>query len=135
MGEEDQWKGPCTHLQRIDKLMIGNRVWVDLNVGQLKFGWSWHSHTSIRAIWAMDADGKLSIYALYGSRAWMLDTSKVELGEDEKLYLGERINCGTEILLILLLIIISLTRPILETKLYCTRVADRCTYCEYQKAW
>lgn len=88
-GEQDQWKGPITHLQRVDKLRIGNQVKVNLNVRQPRFGWSGHSHTSIGSISAIDADGKLRIYTPYGSKAWMLDPSEVVLVEDEELHIGD----------------------------------------------
>lgn len=88
-GEQDQWKGPITHLQRVDKLRVGYQVKVHPNVKQPRFGWSGHSHTSIGSISAIDADGKLRIYTPYGSKAWMLDPSEVVLVEDEELHIGD----------------------------------------------
>lgn len=88
-GEQDQWVGPTTHLQRVNKLMIGKRVRVKHHVKQPRFGWSGHSHSSVGIISAIDADGKLRIYTPYGSKAWMLDPSEVELVEDEELHIGD----------------------------------------------
>lgn len=96
-GEQDQWVGPITHLQRVDKLMTGKRVRVKHYVKQPRFGWSGHSHTSDGTISAVDADGKLRIYTPYGSKAWMLDPSEVELVEDEELRIGDWVKARASV--------------------------------------
>ncbi|KAA8537339.1 hypothetical protein F0562_026974 [Nyssa sinensis] len=88
-GEQKEWVGPTFHLERVDRLMVGQRVRVKTSVKQPRFGWSGHSHASVGTIAAIDADGKLRIYTPAGSKAWMLDPSEVELVEEEELGIGD----------------------------------------------
>lgn len=88
-GEQERWAGPISHLERVDRLIAGQKVRVKLSVIQPRFGWSGHSHASIGTISGVDADGKLRIFTPAGSKAWVLDPSEVELVEDEKIYIGD----------------------------------------------
>ncbi|KAK3025650.1 hypothetical protein RJ639_040636 [Escallonia herrerae] len=88
-GEQDQWLGPTTHLERVDKLVIGKRVKVKFCIKHPRFGWSGHTHASVGTISAIDADGKLRIYTPAGTKVWMLDPSEVELVEEEEICIGD----------------------------------------------
>ncbi|TYH75458.1 hypothetical protein ES332_D04G020400v1 [Gossypium tomentosum] len=88
-GEQERWVGPTSHLEKVDRLVIGQKVRVKLSVKQPRFGWSGHSHTSVGTIAALDADGKLRIYTPVGSKTWMLDPSEVELIEEQELCIGD----------------------------------------------
>lgn len=88
-GEQDQWVGPTTHLEKVNKLTNGQRVRVKSSVTHPRFGWSGHSHSSIGVISAIDADGKLRIYTPTGSKSWMLDPFEVEVVEQEELDIGD----------------------------------------------
>lgn len=88
-GEQEKWVGPSSHLERVDKLIVGQKVRVKQNVKQPRFGWSGHTHASIGTIQAIDADGKLRIYTPAGSRTWMLDPSEVEVVEEKELCIGD----------------------------------------------
>ncbi|KAG6628361.1 hypothetical protein I3843_14G010800 [Carya illinoinensis] len=88
-GEQEMWVGSTSHLEKADRLMVGQKVRVKLSVKQPRFGWSGHSHGSVGTISAIDADGKLRIYTPAGSKAWMLDPSEVELVEEEELCIGD----------------------------------------------
>ncbi|KAK2985561.1 hypothetical protein RJ640_015197 [Escallonia rubra] len=88
-GEQDQWLGPTTHLERVDKLVIGKQVKVKFCVKHPRFGWSGHTHASVGTISAIDADGKLRIYTPAGTKVWMLDPSEVELVEEEEIRIGD----------------------------------------------
>lgn len=87
--EQERWVGPTSHLERVDRLMVGQRVRVKLSVKQPRFGWSGHSHSSVGIVSAIDADGKLRIYTPVGSKTWMLDPSEVEVVEEEELQIGD----------------------------------------------
>ncbi|KAK7322624.1 hypothetical protein VNO77_26013 [Canavalia gladiata] len=88
-GEQEKWVGPSSHLERFDKLFVGQKVRVKQYVKQPRFGWSGHTHASIGTIQAIDADGKLRIYTPAGSKAWMLDPSEVEVVEEKELCIGD----------------------------------------------
>ncbi|KAK7243338.1 hypothetical protein RIF29_38131 [Crotalaria pallida] len=88
-GEQEKWVGPSSHLERVDKLFVGQKVRVKQYVKQPRFGWSGHTHASIGTIQAIDADGKLRIYTPAGSKAWMLDPSEVEIVEEKELCIGD----------------------------------------------
>ena len=88
-GEQEKWVGPSSHLERADKLTLGQKVRVKFSVKQPRFGWSGHSHGNIGTIAAIDADGKLRIYTPAGSKTWMLDPSEVEVVEEEELGIGD----------------------------------------------
>lgn len=88
-GEQEKWVGPSSHLERVDKLIVGQKVRVKQNIKQPRFGWSGHTHASIGTIQAIDADGKLRIYTPAGSRTWMLDPSEVEVVEEKELCIGD----------------------------------------------
>ncbi|PSS24307.1 E3 ubiquitin-protein like [Actinidia chinensis var. chinensis] len=88
-GEQEGWVGPCSHLDRVDKLMVGQRVRVKNCVKHPRFGWSGHNHASVGTVLAIDADGKLRIYTPAGSKAWLLDPSEVELVEKEEIRIGD----------------------------------------------
>ncbi|KAG5130727.1 hypothetical protein JHK84_037124 [Glycine max] len=88
-GEQEKWVGPSSHLERVHKLFLEQKVRVKLNVKQPRFGWSGHTHESIGTIQAIDADGKLRVYTPEGSRAWMLDPSEVEVVEEKRLCIGD----------------------------------------------
>ncbi|XP_027922382.1 E3 ubiquitin-protein ligase KEG [Vigna unguiculata] len=88
-GEQEKWVGPTSHLERFDKLFVGQKVRVKQYVKQPRFGWSGHSHASLGTIQAIDADGKLRIYTPAGSRTWMLDPSEVEVVEEKELCIGD----------------------------------------------
>lgn len=88
-GEQDQWMGYCSHLERVNKLLVGQRVRVRNSVKQPRFGWSGHSHASVGTISAIDADGKLRIYTPAGSKSWMLDPSEVDLVEEKEIQVGD----------------------------------------------
>ncbi|KAI4382953.1 hypothetical protein MLD38_008842 [Melastoma candidum] len=88
-GEQERWVGPCSNIEKVRKLKVGQQVKVKLSVKQPRFGWSGHSHLSIRTISAIDGDGKLRIYTPAGSKAWMLDPSEVEIVQEEELQVGD----------------------------------------------
>lgn len=88
-GEQEKWVGPISHLEKVDKLMLGQKVRVKFSVKQPRFGWSGHSHASVGTIISIDADGKLRIYTPAGSKAWMLDPSEVEVVEEEEIHIGD----------------------------------------------
>ncbi|XP_059652018.1 E3 ubiquitin-protein ligase KEG isoform X2 [Cornus florida] len=88
-GEQEGWVGPTSHLERVDRLIIGHRVRVKRCVKQPRFGWSGHSHASVGTISAIDADGKLRMHTPVGSKAWMLDPSEVDLVKEEELCIGD----------------------------------------------
>ncbi|CAH1448710.1 unnamed protein product [Lactuca virosa] len=88
-GEQDQWVGPCTDLERVEKLTNGQRVRVKPSVKQPRFGWSGHTHSSIGVISGIDSDGKLRMYTPAGSKSWMLDPFEVEVVEEEELHIGD----------------------------------------------
>lgn len=87
--EQDKWVGHPAHLERVKKLMVGQRVRVKSSFKQPRFGWSGHNHASVGTITSIDADGKLRIYTPVGSKAWALDPSEVELVEEEELSVGD----------------------------------------------
>ncbi|GAU48384.1 hypothetical protein TSUD_118100 [Trifolium subterraneum] len=78
-GEQENWVGPSSHLERVDKLFAGQKVRVKQSVKQ----------PSIGTIQAIDADGKLRIYTPAGSKTWMLDPSEVEVVEEKELCIGD----------------------------------------------
>ncbi|OIW15436.1 hypothetical protein TanjilG_28635 [Lupinus angustifolius] len=88
-GEQEKWVGPSSHLERVDKLFVGQKVRVKEYVKQPRFGWSGQTHASIGTIQAIDADGKLRIYTPAGSKAWTLDPSEVEIVEEKELCIGD----------------------------------------------
>ncbi|KAF7824743.1 E3 ubiquitin-protein ligase KEG-like [Senna tora] len=88
-GEQESWAGPTSHLERVDKLVVGQKVRVKQSIKNPRFGWSGHNHTAIGTISAVDADGKLRIYTPAGSKLWMLDPSEVELVKEEELQIGD----------------------------------------------
>ncbi|KAJ6944403.1 hypothetical protein NC652_009713 [Populus alba x Populus x berolinensis] len=45
-GEQERWAGPTSHLERAERLMIGQRFRVKLSVKQPRLGWSGHTHGS-----------------------------------------------------------------------------------------
>nr|XP_027079322.1 E3 ubiquitin-protein ligase KEG-like isoform X2 [Coffea arabica] len=87
-GEQDQWVGHITDLERVGKLLVGQRIRVKNTVKQPRFGWSGHNHSSVGTITSIDADGKLRIYAPAGSKSWALDPSEVDLVEEDELRIG-----------------------------------------------
>lgn len=87
--EQDKWVGHPAHLERVNKLMVGQRVRVKSSFKQPRFGWSGHNHASVGTISSIDADGKLRIYTPAGSKAWALDPSEVDLVEEEELSIGD----------------------------------------------
>ncbi|KAM7267301.1 hypothetical protein ACFE04_009467 [Oxalis oulophora] len=88
-GEQEKWVGPTSHLEKVEKLRVGQKVKVKVSVKQPRFSWSGHTHTSIGTISAIDADGKLRIYTPAGTRTWNLDPSEVEIVEEEELQIGD----------------------------------------------
>ncbi|XP_038995389.1 E3 ubiquitin-protein ligase KEG-like [Hibiscus syriacus] len=88
-GEQERWVGPTSHLQKVQSLVVGQKVRVKLSVKQPRFGWSGHSHTSVGTIAAIDADGKLRIYTPVDSKTWMLDPSELELVKEQELCIGD----------------------------------------------
>ncbi|CAN1781253.1 E3 ubiquitin-protein ligase KEG, partial [Linum perenne] len=88
-GEQERWVGPTCHLERVEKLVVGQKVRVKLCVKQPRFGWSGHSHGSVGTIAGIDADGKLRIYTPAGSKTWMLDPSEVEVVKEEEVGIGD----------------------------------------------
>ncbi|CAL5428157.1 unnamed protein product [Camellia sinensis] len=88
-GEQELWVGPTSEVERVNRLLIGQKVHVKLSVEQPRFGWSGHTHASIGTISAIDADGKVRIYTPAGSKTWMLDPSEVDLIEEENLKIGD----------------------------------------------
>ncbi|ONK63724.1 uncharacterized protein A4U43_C07F18260 [Asparagus officinalis] len=77
-GEQERWVGLAAHLERVDRLSVGQRVRIKKSVKQPRFGWSGHTHSSIGTVSSVDADGKLRIYTPAGSKAWMMDPAEVE---------------------------------------------------------
>ncbi|OVA18516.1 Protein kinase domain [Macleaya cordata] len=88
-GEQERWIGSSSELERVERLVIGQRVRVKISVKQPRFGWSGHNHASIGTISSIDADGKLRIYTPVGSKTWMLDPAEVEIVEEEELRIGD----------------------------------------------
>ncbi|CAI9102796.1 OLC1v1001140C2 [Oldenlandia corymbosa var. corymbosa] len=88
-GEQEQWVGHASNLERFNKLVIGQQVRVKNTVKQPRFGWSGHNHSSIGYITSIDADGRLRIYTPAGSKAWALDPSEVDLVQEEELCIGD----------------------------------------------
>ncbi|GMH30499.1 hypothetical protein Nepgr_032342 [Nepenthes gracilis] len=96
-GEPERWVGPISHLERVDRLVVGQKVRVKLSVKQPRFGWSGHNHASVGTVSAIDADGKLRIYTPAGSKAWMLDPAEVEPVEEEQLRIGDWVRVKTSV--------------------------------------
>ncbi|KAL2656279.1 hypothetical protein AAZV13_04G111900 [Glycine max] len=96
-GEQEKWVGPSSHLERFDKLFVGQKVRVKQYVKQPRFGWSGHTHASIGTIQAIDADGKLRIYTPAGSKTWVLDPSEVEVVEEKELCIGDWVRVKASI--------------------------------------
>ncbi|KAL5170081.1 E3 ubiquitin-protein ligase KEG [Glycine soja] len=96
-GEQEKWVGPSSHLERFDKLSVGQKVRVKQYVKQPRFGWSGHTHASIGTIQAIDADGKLRIYTPAGSKTWMLDPSEVKVVEEKELCIGDWVRVKASI--------------------------------------
>lgn len=88
-GEQELWVGNTSDLERVDKIVIGQKVKVKNTVKQPRFGWSGHNHASLGTISAIDADGKLRIYTPVGSKAWALDPSEVEIVEERELRIND----------------------------------------------
>ncbi|XP_024021150.1 E3 ubiquitin-protein ligase KEG [Morus notabilis] len=88
-GEQERCVGPTCHLERVERLIVGQKVRVKLSVKQPRFGWSGYGHSSVGTISAIDADGKLRIYTPAGSKSWMLDPSEVEVVEEQELRIGD----------------------------------------------
>ncbi|XP_058226000.1 E3 ubiquitin-protein ligase KEG isoform X1 [Rhododendron vialii] len=97
-GEQEGWVRPCSQLERVDKLIVGQKVKVESHVKQPRFGWSGHNHASVGTISAIDADGKLRIYTPAGSKAWMLDPSEVEVVEKEEIHIGDWVKVRASVL-------------------------------------
>lgn len=97
-GEQEKWVGPSSHLERADKLILGQKVRVKFSVKQPRFGWSGHSHGNIGTIAAIDADGKLRIYTPAGSKTWMLDPSEVEVVQEEELGIGDWVKVKASVI-------------------------------------
>ncbi|GAV62128.1 Pkinase domain-containing protein/Ank_2 domain-containing protein/Ank_3 domain-containing protein/zf-RING_2 domain-containing protein [Cephalotus follicularis] len=96
-GEQEQWVGPISELEKVDKLVVGQRVQVKRHVKHPRFGWSGHTYDSISSISAVDADGKLHMCTIAGSKAWMLDPSEVNLVEKEVLQIGDWVKVKSSI--------------------------------------
>ncbi|XP_062175639.1 E3 ubiquitin-protein ligase KEG isoform X2 [Alnus glutinosa] len=96
-GEQERWVGLPSQLERVYRLVVGQKVRVKLSVKQPRFGWSGHSHGSVGTISAIDADGKLRIYTPAGSKTWMLDPSEVELVGEEELRIGDWVRVRASI--------------------------------------
>nr|GMC84601.1 E3 ubiquitin-protein ligase KEG [Ipomoea batatas] len=88
-GEQDQWMGHYSHLERVNKILVGQRVKVKNCVKQPRFGWSGHSHVNVGSISGVDGDGKLRMYTPAGSKSWMLDPSEVDVVEEEEIRIGD----------------------------------------------
>ncbi|KAK1277592.1 E3 ubiquitin-protein ligase KEG [Acorus gramineus] len=88
-GEQERWVGPASELERVDRLVVGQRVRMKQNVKQPRFGWAGQNHVSIGTISSIDADGKLRIYTPVGSKVWMLDPAEVEMVEEEEMRVGD----------------------------------------------
>ncbi|KAG1371072.1 E3 ubiquitin-protein ligase KEG [Cocos nucifera] len=89
-GEQERWVGPTNQLERVDRLVAGQRVRIKKCVKQPRFGWSNHSRASIGTISSVDADGKLRIYTPAGSKAWMMDPAEVDrVVEEEEVRVGD----------------------------------------------
>ncbi|XP_038988761.1 E3 ubiquitin-protein ligase KEG [Phoenix dactylifera] len=82
-GQQERWVGPTNQLERVDRLVAGQRVRIKKCVKQPRFGWS-KSHASIGTISSIDADGKLRIYTPAGFKAWMIDPAEVDRVEEEE---------------------------------------------------
>lgn len=83
-GEQASWVDSITYLERVDRLVVGQKVRVKSSISQPRFGWSMHNSASVGLISAIDADGKLKIYTAAGSKTWILDPAEVELVQDEE---------------------------------------------------
>ncbi|KAK1318887.1 E3 ubiquitin-protein ligase KEG [Acorus calamus] len=88
-GEQERWVGPASELERVERLVVGQRVRMKQNVKQPRFGWAGQNHVSIGTISSIDADGKLRIYTPVGSKVWMLDPAEVEMVEEEEMRVGD----------------------------------------------
>ncbi|KAJ6807815.1 E3 ubiquitin-protein ligase KEG [Iris pallida] len=89
-GEQEKWVGPANHLDRENRLSVGQRVRVKECIKQPRFGWSGHGYGDIVTIASIDADGKLRIYTPAGSRTWMMDPAEVDRVEaEEELGIGD----------------------------------------------
>ncbi|XP_010938514.1 E3 ubiquitin-protein ligase KEG [Elaeis guineensis] len=89
-GEQERWVGLTNQLERVDRLVAGQRVRIKKCVKQPRFGWSNHSHASIGTISSVDADGKLRIYTPAGSKAWMIDPADVDrVVEEDEVCVGD----------------------------------------------
>ncbi|XP_051123655.1 E3 ubiquitin-protein ligase KEG [Andrographis paniculata] len=76
-GEQELWVGSAADLEKVERLVVGQRVKVRTTIKQPRFGWSGHSHASVGIVSAIDADGKLRIYTPAGSKVWLLDPTEV----------------------------------------------------------
>lgn len=89
-GEQDRWVGPSGELERVDKLVVGQRVRIMASIKQPRFGWSGHNPESIGTISSIDADGKLRIYTPAGSKTWMMDPGEADrVEEDTEVCVGD----------------------------------------------
>jgi len=89
-GEQERWVGLVAHLERVDRLVVGQQVRIKKCVNQPRFGWSGHTHSSIGTISSIDADGKLRIFTPAGSKAWMMDPAEVDRVEvEEDVWVGD----------------------------------------------
>ncbi|KAG9151827.1 hypothetical protein Leryth_002101 [Lithospermum erythrorhizon] len=96
-GEQEQWVGHSLHLERVNKLVVGQRVRVKDTVKQPRFGWSGHSHANVGTISAIDGDGKLRIYTPAGSKSWMLDPSELELVSEDEICIGDWVRVSPSV--------------------------------------
>ncbi|KAG0503137.1 hypothetical protein HPP92_003209 [Vanilla planifolia] len=96
-GEQDRWVGNCNEFEKVDKLVIGQRVRIRKSVKQPRFGWAGHSHSSIGTISSIDGDGKLRMYTSAGAKTWMMDPAEVERVEEEQVRVGDWVRVRTTV--------------------------------------
>ncbi|KAA0034767.1 E3 ubiquitin-protein ligase KEG [Cucumis melo var. makuwa] len=97
-GEQESWVGSITHLERVDRLAVGQMVQVKSSISQPRFGWSVHSSASVGMISAIDGDGKLKVYTAAGSKAWMLDPAEVESVQEEEFHVRDWVRVKASVL-------------------------------------
>lgn len=88
-GEQELWVGNTIELERVDKLVIGQRIRVKSSVKQPRFGWSGQNHASVGTVSAIDIDGKLRIYTPAVIKAWVLDAAEVEIVKEREICVND----------------------------------------------
>lgn len=96
-GEQEWWVGHPRQLERVEKLVTGDRVRMKNGVKQPRFGWSGHNHGTVGTISSVDGDGKLRLYMPAGGRAWLMDPAEVDKVEEAQICVGDWVRVKSSI--------------------------------------